>query len=66
MPFHLETGEYSYYKFTDQQTWVDFGVGFISGYRINKNLGIFIEGEYTKFWDSEMFNSNFGVNYTFR
>ena len=31
-----------------------------------KNIGVFIEGEYTKFWDSEIFNSNFGINFTFR
>ena len=63
MPFHLETGEYAYHKFVDQQTWVDFGVGFISGYRINKHLGIFIEGEYNKYWNRNWHDFSVGLNY---
>ena len=28
-------------------------VGLITGWNLTKSLGLFIEGEYTKFWDSE-------------
>ena len=63
MPFHLETGEYAYHKFVDQQTWIDFGVGFISGYRINKHLGIFIEGKYNKYWNRNWHDFSVGLNY---
>ena len=31
-----------------------------------KELWFILEGEYTKFWDTEFFNTTFGVNYTFR
>ena len=40
------------------------GINF--GWKIGKNFGVFKEGEYTKFWDTEFFNTTFGVNYTFR
>ena len=36
------------------------------GWKINKNLGIFAEGEYSKMWDSELFITTFGLNFTFR
>jgi len=48
------------------EQWSDYQAGLVFGLKISKSIGLFIEGEYTKFWDSEMFNSNFGINYTFR
>jgi hypothetical protein len=36
------------------------------GWKVSKALGVFVEGEYTKFWDSEIYGTNFGINYTFR
>ena len=50
----------------DGEQWSDYQAGLVFGVKISKSIGLFIEGEYTKFWDSEMFNSNFGINYTFR
>ncbi len=49
----------------DQQ-WDDYSAGINMGWKINKNLGVFIEGEYSKMWDSELFQSTFGLNYTFK
>ena len=46
--------------------WEDFQVGINFGWKIGKNLGIFFDGDYTKFWDTRIFNSTFGINYTFR
>ena len=46
--------------------WNDYQAGLMFGWKVTKSIGIFIEGEYTKFWDSEIFNSNFGINITFR
>ena len=46
--------------------WDDYQAGLMFGWKVTKSIGIFIEGEYTKFWDSEIFNSNFGINITFR
>jgi hypothetical protein len=48
------------------EQWDDYQAGLVLGWKISKSLGIFAEGEYTKFWDSEIFNSNFGINFTFR
>ena len=42
--------------------WSDYQGGLIVGWKITKTLGIFIEGEYTKFWDSEIYNSSVGLN----
>ena len=50
----------------DGEQWSDYQAGLVFGVKLSKSIGLFIEGEYTKFWDSEMFNSNFGINYTFR
>jgi len=64
MPFHLETGEYAYHKFiAPKQTWIDFGGGFILGNRLNKHLGIFIEGKYNKYWNREWHDFSVGLNY---
>ena len=46
--------------------WDDYQAGLMFGGKVTKSIGIFIEGEYTKFWDSEIFNSNFGINITLR
>lgn len=46
--------------------WEDYQFGANFGFRITKNIGIFAEGEYTKFWDTKIFNTSFGINYTFR
>jgi hypothetical protein len=36
------------------------------GWKVTKSLGIFIEGEYTKFWDSKIYQTNFGINLTLK
>ena len=48
------------------EQWDDYQFGLNFGTKIGKNLGLFIEGEYTKMWDTEFFYSTFGFNYTFR
>ena len=64
MPFHLETGEYSYHEFIgSKQTWVDLGAGFILGYRLNKHLGVFMEGKYNKYWNRQWHDFSVGLNY---
>ncbi len=42
--------------------WSDYQGGLIVGWKVTKTLGLFLEGEYTKFWDSEIFNSSVGLN----
>ena len=48
------------------EQWSDYSFGTNFGWKINKNLGVFIEGEYAKMWDSELFNTSFGLNYTIK
>ena len=48
------------------EQWEDYSAGVSFGWKINKNLGIFAEGEYSKMWDSELFQTTFGLNFTFR
>tara|TARA_R100001530_G_scaffold40616_1_gene31186 strand:+ start:2012 stop:3304 length:1293 start_codon:yes stop_codon:yes gene_type:complete len=44
------------------EQWEDYQAGLILGWNINSKLGIFVEGEYTKFWDTEIFKSTIGLN----
>jgi hypothetical protein len=48
------------------EQWSDYSFGTSLGFKVNKNLGIFIEGEYSKMWDSKLYQTTFGLNYTFR
>ena len=51
---------------SELEQWSDYSFGANFGWKINKNLGLFIEGEYSKMWDSELFNTSFGLNYTIK
>ena len=63
MPYHVNTGsEYSYYNYKGGQ-WVDYSGGLIFGYRINKSLGIFVEGKQNKYWNRSWHNFSIGLNY---
>tara|TARA_Y100001937_G_scaffold26150_1_gene37517 strand:+ start:7810 stop:9009 length:1200 start_codon:yes stop_codon:yes gene_type:complete len=44
------------------EQWSDYQVGLIFGWKVTKALGVFVEGEYTKFWDTEIFKSTVGIN----
>ena len=64
IPFHLNTkSEYSYYKFNNNEQWVDYSGGLILGYKLNKNLGFFLEGTYNKYWNRNWHNFSVGANY---
>ena len=63
LPLHwLDDNEYSYNTFNGGN-WIDYSGGMIFGYWFNKNLGIFIEGKYNKYWNREWHNFSFGINY---
>ena len=51
---------------SELEQWDDYSAGLSFGTKIGKNLGIFIEGEYSKMWDSELYQTTFGLNYTFK
>jgi len=44
------------------EQWDDYQAGIVMGWNISSKLGIFVEGEYTKFWDTEIFKSTIGLN----
>ena len=48
------------------EQWDDYSAGLSTGIKISKHIGLYIEGEYAKLWDSEIFNTSFGINYTFK
>ena len=51
---------------SEPEQWSDYNAGLNLGWKLSKSLGIFIEGEYIKFWDQEIFNSSVGLNLTLR
>ena len=48
---------------SEPEQWSDYNAGVNVGWKLSKSLGVFIEGEYTKFWDTEIFNSTVGLNF---
>ena len=48
------------------EQWQDMQGGIMFGWKIWKTVGLFAEAEYVKFWDREIFNTNFGINVTLR
>lgn len=60
MPFHYGLDDYSY-DYEGVSTDVDFGL--VAGWRITKNLGVFVEGTYLEFWEKPIQEFKFGFNY---
>jgi hypothetical protein len=48
------------------EQWNDYSAGVSFGWKLGKSIGVFAEGEFTKMWDSELFQSTVGINYTFK
>jgi len=64
MPLHYDQGdEFSYHKYNDDKQWYDYSGGLIFGLKINKQLGVFAEGKYNKYWNREWHDFSVGVNY---
>ena len=51
---------------SELEQWSDYNAGMMFGWKIGKSFGVFVEGEYTKFWDSEIYNSSVGLNITLK
>jgi hypothetical protein len=47
----------------DLEQWEDWQAGISFGWKLSKNIGVFVEGEYTRFWDSEIYQSSVGINF---
>tara|TARA_R110002167_G_scaffold321032_2_gene526821 strand:+ start:602 stop:1633 length:1032 start_codon:yes stop_codon:yes gene_type:complete len=64
MPYHLKSNsEYSYHSFNNNEQWVDYSGGLILGYKVNKHLGLFLEGKYNKYWNRNWHDFSVGANY---
>ena len=64
MPYHYDAGdEFSYHKYNNDEQWYDYSGGLIFGYKINKHLGVFVEGKYNKYWNREWHGFSAGINY---
>ena len=68
MPYHYDDGsEFSYHKYNDNKQWLDYSGGLIFGYYIiPKQLGIFVEGKYNKYWNRNWHDFSFGFNYVIK
>ena len=64
MPLHYsdEDNEFSYYNFNEGQ-WKDYSGGIVFGHWLSKNLGVFVEGTYNKYWNRTWHGFSAGINY---
>ena len=64
MPLHYsdEDNQFSYYNFNEGQ-WKDYSGGIVFGHWFSKNIGIFIEGNYNKYWNRTWHGFSTGINY---
>ena len=59
-PIHTGLSEYSY-AYPDNE--IEWDTGVILGAKINKHLGVFIEGRHLKYWDIKSYEMKAGINY---
>ena len=63
MPYHVNTNQpYSYHKYQDGQ-WFDYNGGVIFGYKFDKQLGVFAEGKYNKYWNRKWHDFSVVINF---
>jgi len=51
---------------SELEQWKDYQAGVVFGWKLSKSIGVFVEGEYTKFWDSKIYNGSVGLNVTLK
>tara|TARA_Y100000592_G_scaffold37438_1_gene59266 strand:- start:4722 stop:5840 length:1119 start_codon:yes stop_codon:yes gene_type:complete len=67
IPYHYNDGnEFSYHNYIEDNQWYDYSGGIIFGQKISKQLGIFTEGKYSKYWNREWYDFKLGINYIIR
>ena len=69
LPVHdqiLGDDDFSYRLWNDDQNWIDYNFGLVTGWQISNQLGIFIEGNFVKYWDREVYSAKAGLNYQFK
>jgi hypothetical protein len=45
--------------------WYDYDIGAIIGFKLQDNLGFFVEGKYLDYWERPAYDIKVGVNYQF-
>jgi len=65
MPYHHSLSEYSYINIEQNKQFYDFDCGIILGTKLNRKLGLFVEGRYQRFWNIKNYELKSGINYLF-
>ena len=61
MPFSKGLTDYAFeYESGD----IDFDLGLIAGWKLNRNFGVFGEGRYLSYWGIDSYEIKAGINYT--
>ena len=63
LPFHYGLDDYSYEYGQDDFDLLEWDAGMVLGVRLNKHLGLFIEGTHMRYWMKPVFDVKFGFNY---
>ena len=53
------------YSFKHEQGNIDFDIGLVTGWKLNRQFGIFGEGRYISYWGIDSYELKAGLNYTF-
>jgi hypothetical protein len=65
---HEEEGkEPETFKFSDKGTeiWMDYDMGAVIGFKLQENLGFYVEGKYLNYWERPAYDLKVGLNYQF-
>ena len=65
---HEEEGkEPETFKFLDKGTelWMDYDMGAVIGFKLQENLGFYVEGKYLDYWARPAYDIKVGLNYQF-
>jgi len=65
---HEEEGkEPETFEFLDKGTelWYDYDLGAVIGFKLQENLGFYVEGKYLDYWNRPAYDIKVGVNYQF-
>ena len=63
LPFHYGLDDYSYEYGQDDFDLLEWDAGIVLGVRLNKHLGLFVEGTHMRYWMKPVFDVKFGFNY---
>ena len=55
------------FEFLDKGTeiWMDYDFGAVIGFKLQENLGFYVEGKYLDYWDRPAYDLKVGLNYQF-